>query len=346
MTLKRSNRIIIALIVAFVLLIPAGVAYADHPGVGRDTQTGVPSASEASGPDCMDCQGTGAATPPPIAITGPRLAPPPISHSDVLDPYVVYNRQLVAPGLPVQSLEADAYDGGRAQEKTGRGIRQTATDISFGIDLFDPPNVCNDFNDEGHWPSVEGKTDIWTDWFAGWAPFAVDNGYYQAKNVTFSRERVVGPGTAYSSSEESSDPDSHSAKIASNQKYAAGFGSPRIAVPEGYEGGAVLVTVDYLIWDHDTGGGMGDGWDYDWASLGVKAGADCDCAVYVNGYVRGEWAEMSNVVELGDAKDIMVLIQAHSPGSFNSNIYYDNIRIAFIDADGNGSYLTDCTLAE
>jgi len=324
MTRKRSSRIIIALIVAVVLLIPAAVVYAQG--------------------DCPECTGTGAATPPPIAITGPRLAPPPISHSDVLDPYVVYNRQLVAPGLPVQSLEADAYDGGRAQEDTGVGIRQTTTDISVGITLWEPANVCNDFNAEGQWPSVAGKTDIWTDWFAGWAPFAVDNGYYQAKNVTFSRERVVGPGVNYVPSEESSDADQHSAKIASNQKYAAGFGSPIIKVPEGYEGGAVLVTVDYLIWDHDTGGGMGDGWDYDWASLGVKAGAYCDCAVYVNGYVRGEWAEMSNVVELGDAKDIMVLIQGQSPGSFNSNIYFDNIRIAFIDADGNGSYLTDCTL--
>jgi hypothetical protein len=321
--MTRSSRIIIALILAAMLLIPAAVAYAEG--------------------HCPDCEATGAADPPPIAITGPRLAPPPISHSDVLDPYVVYNRQLVAPGLPVQSLEADAADGGHVQEE-GQGVHQTATDISFGIELFDPPNVCNDFNAEGQWPSVDGQTDVWTDWYAGWAPFAIDNGYYQAKNVTFSRERVVGPGSNYVPSEESGDADQHSAKIASNQKYAAGYGSPRIMVPEGYEGGQVLVTVDYLIWDHDTGGGMGDGLDYDWASLGVKAGADCDCAVYVNGYVRGEWAEMTNVVELGHAEDIMVLIQGHSPGSFNSNIYFDNVRIAFIDADGNGSYLADCTL--
>lgn len=326
MTRKRSTRIIIALFVAVVLLIPAAIASAEG--------------------HCPECEATGAAEPPPIAITGPRLAPPPISHSSVLDPYEVYNRQLVPPGLPVQSLEADAADGGRAQEDPGRGIRQTVTDISNGIHLFGPPNVCNDFNAEGQWPSVAGQTDIWTDWFAGWAPFAIDNGYYQAKNVTFSRERVVGPGSNYVPSEESGDPDQHSAKIASNQKYAAGFGSPIIPVPEGYEGGAVLVTVDYLIWDHDTGGGMGDGWDYDWASLGVKAGADCDCAVYVNGYVRGEWAEMTNVVELGHAKDVMVLLQGHSPGSFNSNIYFDNVRIAFIDADGNGGYLKDCTLEE
>ena len=91
---------------------------------------------------------------------------------------------------------------------------------------------------------------------------------------------------------------------------------------------------------------MGDGWDYDWASMGVKPGAASDMAVYVNGYVRGEWAEMTNTIDLGDAQDVMVLLQAHSPGAFNSNIYFDNVEIAFIDAQGNGKYLKDCTLAE
>jgi hypothetical protein len=321
MTRKRSSRIIIAVIVAVLMLVPAVVASADS-------------------------HGTGPADPPPIAIKGPRLAPPAISHSSVLDPYVIYNNLLVPPGLPVQSLEADAADGGRAQEKPGRGIRQTATEHGFGILLYDTPNVCNDFNAEAQWPSVAAKTDIWTDWFAGWAPYAIDNGYYQAKNVTFSRERVVGPGNRYVQSEKSSSPDQHSAKIASNQPYAAGFGSPIIPVPEGYEGGKVLVNVNYLIWDHDTGGGMGDGWDYDWASMGIKAGAAGDTAEYVNGYVRGEWAEMSHVVDLGYAEDVMVLLQGHSPGAFNSNIYFDNVQIAFINADGEGGYLADCTLAE
>ena len=319
MTRKSSSRIIIALIVAAIMLAPAAVASAE---------------------------GTGPADPPPIAIIGPRLAPPAISHSSVLDPYVIYNNLLVPPGLPAQSLEADAADGGRAQEEPGRGIRQTATSIGFGLLLYDTPNVCNDFNAEAQWPSVAAKTDIWTDWFAGWAPYAIDNGYYQAKNVTFSRERAVGPGNQYVASEESGDPDQHSAKIASNQPYAAGFGSPIIPVPEGYEGGKVLVSVNYLIWDHDTGGGMGDGWDYDWASLGVKPGAAGDMAVYVNGYERGVWAEMTNTIELGDATDIMVLMQGHSPGAFNSNIYFDNVKIAFIDAQGNGKYLKDCTLEE
>ena len=173
MTRKRSSRIIIAVIVAVLMLVPAVVASADS-------------------------HGTGPADPPPIAIKGPRLAPPAISHSSVLDPYVIYNNLLVPPGLPVQSLEADAADGGRAQEKPGRGIRQT----SHGAWLWHSAvrsrrTSAMTSTPRQQWPSVAAKTDIWTDWFAGWAPFAIDNGYYQAKNVTFSHERVVGPGNRY-----------------------------------------------------------------------------------------------------------------------------------------------------
>ena len=312
------TRFIIAVLVAVLMLVPATVASAQ----------------------------TGPADPPPIAIKGPRLAPPAIGKGGVLDPYVIYNNLLVPPGLPAQSLEADAADGGRTQEKPGRGIRQTATGIGYGLLLYDTPNVCNNFDPGGDWASLTTNTDVWTDWFGGWAPFAIDNGYYQAKNVTFSRERSVGPGNTYVHAEKNKATAQHSAKIASNQPYAAGFGSPIIPVPEGYEGGKALVTVKYLIWDHDHGNGMNDGLDYDWASLGVKPGAAGDVAVYVNGYVRGEWAEMTNTIELGDAEDIMVLLQAHSPGAFNSNIYFDDVQIAFVDAQGNGAYLKDCKLAE
>jgi hypothetical protein len=338
MTRNRSSRIIIALIMAVIMLVPATMVYADSPG---GEMMGPEKMMDGDGP----AMGTGPADPPPIAIIGPRLSPPPISHSSVLDPGVIYNNLLVPPGVPVQSLEADAADGGRAQEKPGRGIRQTATDIGFGLLLYESPNVCNDFNAEGNWASlVNGEdgpalTDIWTDWYAGWAPYAIDNGYYQAKNVTFSMERSVGPGNNWGKGEQS-------AKIASNQPYAAGFGSPRIPVPKGYDGGQVQVSVKYLIWDHDTGGGMGDGWDYDWASMGVKAGADSDYAQYVNGYVRGEWAELTNTMPLGSASDVMVLLQGHSPGFFNSNIWFDDVKIAFIDADGKGKYLKDCKLEE
>jgi len=306
MTRKRSSRILIALLVAVMLLIPATVASA---------------------------QSTGPSVPPPVAITGPRLSPPAISHTDVINPYTVYNENLVA-NLPAQSLEADAANGGATQEKPGRGIKQTATEFGFGILLNDVDMVCNDFNVEDQWPSTTGATDIWTDWFAGWAPFALDDGNYQAKNVTFSRERVVGPGNNFGD-------DQHSAKIASNQPYAAGFGSPTIAVPDGYADGQVYVAVNYLIWDHDQ-----NGMDYDWASMGVKAGAASDSATYVNGYVRGEWSKLEQVVPINGASDVMVLLQGQSPGSFNSNIYFDNVQIAFVDASNSAAYLADCKLAE
>jgi len=279
---------------------------------------------------------TGPSVPPPIAIKGPRLKPPAIGKGGVLLPGDTVNV------VPAPSLEANAADGGRTQEKYGRGVRQTITGIGAGITLYDSPNVCNDFNPIKGWAAYNAVSDVWTDWYMGWAPFAIDNGYYQAKNTTFSMERVVGPGNRYKKDAEAS------VKIASNQPYAGGFGSPIIPVPAGYEGGKVMVSVKYLIWDHDTHGKPGgpDGDDYDWASLGVKAGAASDSATYVNGYIRGEWAELTNTIDLGHAKDVMVLIQGQSPGALNSNIYFDDVQIAFIDASGSGKWLKDCTLAE
>jgi hypothetical protein len=343
MTRNRKVRVLFALIMVAIMLMPATVAYAggvpdkpaDAPSLHPGGKDGIPGL-------------TGPATPPPVAIRGPRLNPPAIPHSDVLDPGVIYNNLLVPPGLPAQSLEADAADGGRRQEEPGRGVRQTATGTGFGILLYDSPNVCANFNAFGSYAVPNGKSDIWTDWYGGWGPFAIDNEIYQAKNVTFSMERVVGPGSRYNDNLSAGDGEQASLKIASNQPYAAGFGSPTIPVPEGFEGGQVMVSVKYLIWDHDTGGTFGgaDGLDYDWASLGVKAGAAGPSAVYVNGYVRGEWAELTNTIPLGHAKDIMVLLQAHSPGAFNSNIYFDDVKIAFIDREGNGRYLRDCSTAE
>lgn len=313
MTRNKQVRIIFALIMVVALM-------------------AVPAVAAAS---------TGPSVPPPSPIKGPRLSPPVIPHSSVLNPYTTYN--YVAGGhAPASAYEANAADAGRTQESPGRGIRQTTTGLGKGTTLYAQASVCNNFNPQASW-AVEGtnkQTDIWTDWFAGWAPFAVDNGYYQAKNVGFSMERVVGPGAAYKNKEEAS------LKIFSGQPYAAGVGSPIIPVPAGYEGGSVMVTVSYLIWDHDQGGKQGgpDGMDYDWASLGVKAGAASDHATYVNGYVRGEWAQVTNTIELGDAKDVMVLLQAHSPATLNSNIYFDNVKIGFMHGD-NVKYLTDCTLA-
>lgn len=330
MTRNRKFRFVFALIIAVAMILPSATVFA---GTGPDVGD--------KGPEYKATGAVGPATPPPIGITGPRLRPPAIPHSNVLDPRVIHANLLTPPGVPVQSLEADAADGGRLQEAPGRGIRQTVTGVGAGLTLFDSPNVCNNFNPQDGWAAKAAVSDIWTDWFAGWAPFAIDSGFYQARNVTFSMERSVGPGNRWGAGQ-------HSAKIASNQPYAAGFGSPRIAVPSGFAGGKVMVNVNYLIWDHDHYGKPGgpDGLDYDWASLGVKAGADGPHAHYVNGYVRGEWAEMSHTIPLGNASDVMVLLQGHSPGALNSNIYFDNVSIAFIDRDGNGRYLRDCTAEE
>ena len=49
---------------------------------------------------------------------------------------------------------------------------------------------------------------------------------------------------------------------------------------------------------------------------------------------------------LNEAQDIMVLIQAQSPAFLNSNIYFDDIKIAFIATDGTTRYLADCAAVE
>lgn len=290
---------------------------------------------------------TGPSVPPPIKIQPFRLSPPPIPANKPVSPSLGINN--VAAGNVPQALEANAADAGRTQEAPGRGIRQTTTAISSGLLLNVQPNVCNDFNSQASYAAFARKSDVWTDWYGGWGPFAIDNGYYQAKNVTFSQERSVGPGSNYNDNLSKGNGESNSVKIASHEPYAGGFGSPIIPVPADYQWGTVTVSVDYLIWDHDQGGKQGgpDGNDWDWASMGVKPGAAGDQAYYVNGYTRGTWSELTQTVELGGAKDIMVLIQGQSPAVLNSNIYFDNVRVAFSSKDGSKSvYLTDCTTAE
>lgn len=317
MTRSKQFRVIFALIMIVIMMLPSVAMAATGPSV-----------------------------PPPIGITGPRLKPPAIPHSSVVDPATGYN-WVVAGNVP-QALEANAADAGRTQEAPGRGVRQTETGLGKGISLYATPNVCANFNAHGEYKAVNNTSDIWTDWPTGWGPFAIDNGYYQAKNVTFSMERVVGPGSKYNDTLSAGDGEQASVKIGSHEPYAAGYGSPIIPVPADYTGGTVTVSAKYLIWDHDQGGKQGgpDGNDWDWASLGVKPGADGEQAYYVNGYVRGEWAELTQTVELGDAGDIMVLIQGQSPSVLNSNIYFDDIKIAFSSTDGSKSvYLTDCNYA-
>jgi len=243
---------------------------------------------------------------PPKPVDGPRLNPPAIPHTNVLT-------NLANIPLPVQSLEAAAADN-RAQEAPGRGIRQTQSAVGSGITLAPVADACNDFNRRGRWQAPQ-DTDIFTDWYSGWAPFAVDDGYYQARNVVFARERVVGPGKNYGLDAERIE--RLAAKISSYQPYAAGFGSPLIDVKPG---ATVTVTVKYLIYDHG-------GAHHDWVSLGVKPDATGPVATYVNGYRRGEWATLTQVLKAGPTGQVMVLLQGHSPAALNSNVYFDNVQI-------------------
>jgi hypothetical protein len=359
MTRNKQVRVIFALIMIVIMMLPS-VALADDgkPSGGpydRPAESHKPDDSykpskppvhvgkPVAGPKAG---ATGPSVPAPIGITGPRVSPRAIPHTTVINPATAYN-WVIAGNVP-QALEANAADGGKTQEAPGRGIKQTTTGIAQGITLYAQPNVCNNFNMHGSYAAVNVKSDVWTDWYAGWGPFAIDNGFYQAKNVVFTMERVVGPGDNYNDTKSAGDGEQAAVKIASHEPYAGGFGSPIIPVPEEYRWGTATVSVKYLIWDHDQGGKQGgaDGLDWDWASMGVKPGAAGDHAYYVNGYVRGQWAELIQTVELGGAGDIMVLIQGQSPAVLNSNIYFDDVKIAFSSEDGSKSvYLTDCTLA-
>lgn len=244
----------------------------------------------------------------PAPVIAPRLSPAPNPHPYVHEPDVIADYMQ---NPPPSALEAYAY-GDQAQEAPGRGVSQVQTEIGSGLTLFPDERVCNDFNRRRLWsiPAV----DIWTAWYGGWAPFALDNDYYRAANVIFSREENVGPGRHASR-------NSFSAKISSTQPYAAGFGSPLF---KARPGATVTVSVKYLIWNHDQG-------NYDWASMGVKPDATGDVAEYVNGYVRGRWAELSHTITVGPTGQFMVLLQASSPAALNSNIYYDDVKIKVND---------------
>lgn len=259
--------------------------------------------------------------PPPIPMVRPRVVPPPVPHPLIIRDGIVENVSMRR--LPLAALQADAdVSAVTTQESPGRGIHHLPSSIGRGIHLLDVRGSCNDFNSLDLWASTRGDADLWTDRYAGWVPFAVDGGLYRAYNALFSLERTVGPGIDYGL-------EQFSAKIYSNQPYAAGIGSPLIrATP----GDRLLVEVDYLIWDHDT-----HGRDLDWASLGVKPDAFAIPATYVNGYRRGSWAELEQTVIVGDSGYIMVMLQAHSPVPLNSAIYFDNVRIAI-----NGRYLASC----
>jgi hypothetical protein len=259
-----------------------------------------------------------------------------VSDDDVkaIPPYIIYN--YIATNLPPQSAEAAAVAAD--QDIDGDpGILKTSTIYGSGTTLYETTGSCLDFNHPDDWSASNesGHDDIWTDQFAGWGLFAIDDGYYIPEVVTFSRESVVGPGDNYNDGKASGDDEDdavNSIKIASTQPYAAGLASPIIKVKPGSE---VMVTVKYLIYHHDFD--PDDDWDYDWASLGVKPDAYGDAAIYVNGYTRGQWWQMSNTITAGDSGMVMVLIQAQSPAALNSNIYFDDVQI-YVD----GVALSNC----
>ena len=240
-------------------------------------------------------------------VMAPRNAPPPIPHSSVLDPGVTLS--FTQNNLRPQSAAAAA--AASSQGTGGKpGVLTTVTSVANGIYLYPSANICNDFNMEKGW-----QGEVWTSYFAGWGPFAADDGYFQAKNVTFDREQVVGPGNDFGE-------NAASMKIASNQPYDAGVMSPAIAVQPG---DTVKVRARYLIFNHDQ---AGQNWDY--ASMGIipKLGEE---ASYVLGYQRGEWAVLEQEVE-ARGEEFVVMLQGHSPDALNSNIYFDDVEIYVNDA--------------
>lgn len=299
----RQSLLAVLLIVA--LLLPAASVLADE-----GTQTGP--------------------NPHIIPVLAPRKSPQPIPHTSVLAPNQIWN-QVVAWNLPAQSKEAAAVASADGLKDGDPFILKKVTNVASGTTLNSASAVCNNFDKNSLWSSRSdptGQNDLFTDWFGGWGPFAVNDGYRQAKNVVFSKENVVGPGKNYDDDGTSTAVGDtvdgrHSAKISSNQPYAAGFGSPLFSAAPGAE---VRVVVRYLIINH---GNIAHNkrWDYDWASLGVKADAYSDWAQYVNGYTRGQWHWMENTVTVGASGKFMVMIQGESPAALNSNIYFDDVSI-------------------
>lgn len=260
---------------------------------------------------------------PPLPVIGPRLAPPALPHSSVLNPYGPLN----AP-KPPQVAEANATYNAQPYYQPDAGVIDTVTQYANGLSLYPADNVCNNFDMGGYWASSadQQRSDIWTDWFGGWAPFALDEGIYQAKNTVFSVERTIGPGVLAG--------DGHySAKIGSMQPFAGGFGSPKIKAAPGSE---ITVTVKYLLWDY-VQGDKPEGRIVDWVSLGFKPDAAKPSATYVNGYIHGEWAEMAVTGKAGRSGEVMILLQGQSTEPVNANVYFDDVQIEI-----GGKYLKEC----
>jgi hypothetical protein len=234
-----------------------------------------------------------------VPVVAPRRTPPPIPHTSVIP-----GGTLQAADVGPQSIAAN--QAATQQGTVGKpGVLQTNTGVGSGLTLYEPEGVCSNFNSAGRW---DGET--WTNYFAGWGTYAADGGIYQAKNVTFDRERAVGPGNEYAGNQSSM-------KIASNQPYEAGIMSPAINVRVG---DVVRVRAAYLIFNHDT---KDRNWDY--VSMGIIPSLG-ESATYVLGYQRGEWAIMEQEI-VATGRQVVVMLQGHSPDAINSNVYFDNVQI-------------------
>lgn len=199
----------------------------------------------------------------------------------------------------------------QSQPVDGPGVLTGADGMSSGGTLFRSPTACLTFDEESKW-----NGHIWYAAYGNWGTFSVDDGgFYKPQHVRFDMERTTGPGDRAGSE--------FSLKVAGDQPYAAGLVSPVIHAPPG---SVVGVSVKYLMFNQD-GVRVGSQVVNDWVSLGLKPNAHGQEAVYVNGYVRGEWSELVNTVVTGESGEILVLIQAESPAALNSNIYFDDVEI-------------------
>jgi hypothetical protein len=226
--------------------------------------------------------------------------PPPRPIPTIIDPTTIYNN-LLGENTPEESEEASA------EATQGQEILPIVTNIANGASLSYPnvvkPQPCVDFNDRSKWQSRFGNVR-----YASWQSFAVDDGgFYRANHVRFGYDASVGNGLA--------------AKISSSQPYAAGLSSPVIHVQPGVR---VMARVRYLLSNVGP-----DAAAYDWVSLGLRPDAENSQTLYLNGYARGRWAELTNEVTATGTL-VTVLLQAHSPAALNSNVYFDDLEV-FID---------------
>ncbi|MEZ4638398.1 MAG: hypothetical protein R2856_26155 [Caldilineaceae bacterium] len=232
----------------------------------------------------------------------------------------LYN-QLVSEQQPgaTQGRTRRRHDS-RRQRWKGRACSPTPAWRASGAHTLRSPTACLPY-DVSKWNSQ-----IWQAAYSNWGTFSVnDGGFYKPENVRFDMEQATGPGDRAGSE--------YSFKIAGHQPYAAGLVSPVIAAPPG---SVVTVWAKYLMYNHD-GVQVGSQVVNDWVSLGLKPDAQGTDATYVNGYVRGQWAELANSIVDGESGEVLILLQAESPAALNSNIYFDDIEVNI-----GGRSLTNC----